>query len=156
MRPCTYMTTPRSRSIINGDNHHQQPKSILIFACVEQCYIFNVLVILIKIMSLPLSSLLMRVGELRAHPPPFFYFLSSCACLISPSRHMTSLKAIGQILCLAEHSCLNFTSCRKKRRLEYGISTFIKYVCGNNALRNREAVAVESHDAAFDLAFLKC
>lgn len=48
----------RTNSIINGDNHHQQPKSILIFACVEQCYIFNVLVILIKIMSLPLYSLI--------------------------------------------------------------------------------------------------
>lgn len=62
MRQCTYMMM-RTGSIINGDNHHQQPKSILIFARVEQRYIFNVLVILIKIMSLPLSPLILQVRE---------------------------------------------------------------------------------------------
>lgn len=68
---------------------------------------------------------------------------------------MTSLKAVAQILYPAEHSCLNFTSRRKKKRREYGISTFIKYVCGNNVLGNREAAAMGSHAAAFDSAYLK-
>lgn len=51
----------RTNLIINADNHQLQLRSILIFASVEQCYIFNALVILIKIMFLPLSSLTTRV-----------------------------------------------------------------------------------------------
>lgn len=97
MQQCTYMMM-RTSSIINGDNHQQQPKSILIFACVEQCYIFNVLVILIKIMSLPLSSLIMRVRELWEQ------FL----CLISLIQHLASLKAIIQILALQNTTVWKF------------------------------------------------
>lgn len=57
-------------SIINGDNHHQRPKSILIVGC---RYIFNVLVVLIKIMSLPLSSLL-RAPPTRSPVPTSSFF----------------------------------------------------------------------------------
>lgn len=78
MRQCTYMMT-RTGSIINGDNHQQQHQSILSFVRVEQCYIFNVLVILIKIMSLPLSPLILNVREVWAY---FGCLIDTIQCML--------------------------------------------------------------------------
>lgn len=106
VQQCTYMMM-RTSSIINGDNHHQLPKSILIFARVEQCYIFNVLVILIKITSLPLSSLLMWGRELWEH------FL----CLISLIQHITSWKPSYRFSPYRKHLFENLENGISKERI---------------------------------------
>lgn len=93
------MMEKQYNSIINVDNHHQQPESILIFPRVEQYYIFNALVILIKIMSLPLSSLLMWFGLTvsRLYAFSLIRLIQRISIVLSQSSEYMSLQMFDSI-----------------------------------------------------------